>query len=562
MAYLVLARKYRPQNFDEVVGQEHITRTLKNALESKRIAHAYLFSGQRGTGKTSVARILAKALNCPNGKDGNPCNKCDSCTEIMDGNSPDVIEIDGASTTGIDNIRELIENSRFMPVKNKVKVYIIDEVHRISKNAFDALLKTLEEPSEHVYFIFATTEITAVPLTIGSRCQKFTFRKLSTLEIAAALAAILNKEDIKVEQKVLNLIARNSDGALRDAESILDQLISFSGGNITLKQAEELLETVNRNTIILFAASLLEGRTEDALKLIDEASKTGFDEFLFVKHLSSYFRDLLVVKVTKDPGGLLDILGEDELLVLKEQAEKISKTKLFNIIRVMIQLLEDLKFSSYKRVILEAAAVKICGADEMLDLNELLSRVDSIPSGPSPVRDEKKTVKAEAAPLRAGPAASSPADEDLSNAAISISDIEEVDKLSDNGTDSLAIVRKNWNVFVEAVREKKKLAASVLLSASPVEQADGVLKLRVKDDYSRASLESGPIQIILKETFKSIFKKDVKIIVEMSKAAVAEPAGGQRPAAPVKEQPVEPIVNAANKLFGGRVLRKDEHGKL
>ena len=157
MAYLVLARKYRPQTFDEVVGQEHITRTLKNALESKRIAHAYLFSGQRGTGKTSVARILSKALNCTESKDGNPCNKCDSCAEIMEGNSPDVIEIDGASTTGIDNIRELIENSRFMPVKNKVKVYIIDEVHRISKNAFDALLKTLEEPSEHVYFMFATT---------------------------------------------------------------------------------------------------------------------------------------------------------------------------------------------------------------------------------------------------------------------------------------------------------------------------------------------------------------------------------------------------------------------
>ncbi len=555
MAYLVLARKYRPQTFDEVVGQEHITRTLKNALESKRIAHAYLFSGQRGTGKTSVARILSKALNCTESKDGNPCNKCDSCAEIMEGNSPDVIEIDGASTTGIDNIRDLIENSRFMPVKNKVKVYIIDEVHRISKNAFDALLKTLEEPSEHVYFMFATTEITAVPLTIGSRCQKFTFRKLSTQEIAAALAAILNKEDIKVEQKVLNLIARNSDGALRDAESILDQLISFSGGNITLKQAEELLETVNRNTIISFAASLLEGRTEDALKLIDEASKTGFDEFLFVRHLSSYFRDLLVVKVTKEPGSLLDILGEDELLVLKEQAGNISKTKLFNIIRVMIQLLEDLKFASYKRVILEAAAVKICGADEMLDLNELLSRVDSIPSVPLPVSAGKKPEKE---PAEAGDNNI----EDLSNSAISISDIEEVDKLSDSGTDNLAIVRKNWNVFVEAVREKKKLAAGVLLSASPVEQSGGVLKLRVKDDYSKASLESEQIQIILKETFKSIFKKDVKILVEMSKAAVTEPAGGQRSAAPVKEQPVEPIVNAANKLFGGRVLRKDEHGKL
>ena len=508
-----------------------------------------------------MARILSKALNCTESKDGNPCNKCDSCAEIMEGNSPDVIEIDGASTTGIDNIRELIENSRFMPVKNKVKVYIIDEVHRISKNAFDALLKTLEEPSEHVYFMFATTEITAVPLTIGSRCQKFTFRKLSTQEIVAALAAILNKEDIKVEQKVLNLIARNSDGALRDAESILDQLISFSGGNITLKQAEELLETVNRNTILSFAASLIEGRTEDALRQIDEASKTGFDEFLFTRHLSSYFRDLLVVKVTARPDGLLDILGEDELVVLKDQAGKISKTKILNIIRVMIQLLEDLKFSSYKRVILESAAVKICGADELLDLNELLSRVDAIPSGPSAARDEKKSLRAEAAPVKTQAPAVSLKDEDLANAVISISDIEEVGNLSDSGSDSLAIVRKNWNVFVEAVREKKKMAGSVLLSAAPADLSGGVLKLRVKDDYSKASLESQEIQAVLKEAFKSIFKKEVKITVEMVKGAVAE-AGLPRPASSTKDASVDPVVDAANKLFGGRVLRKEEHGKL
>ncbi len=390
MAYLVLARKYRPQTFEEVVGQEHITRTLKNALDSKRVAHAYLLSGQRGTGKTSVARILAKSLNCEEGATGTPCNKCDFCREIMEGNSPDVVEIDGASNTGIDNIRDLIEKSRFLPVKNRVKVYIIDEVHRISKQAFDALLKTLEEPSDHVYFIFATTEIASVPATIASRCQKFTFRKLTVQEIAAHLAKILKLEKIEIETRILGLIARNSDGALRDAESILDQIISFTGGKVKFEEVEELLESVNQNQLFKFTAALLEGRADEALNMIDELAKTGTDEFLFTKNLAVHFRNLLIIKVAKKPEDLMDMLDADDIEKLKEQAGLATKTKLVNSIRVITQLLESLKQSSYKRVLLEVAAIKLAGLDEMLDINDLLKRIDGAGGMPA---EEKKNFK-------------------------------------------------------------------------------------------------------------------------------------------------------------------------
>jgi DNA polymerase-3 subunit gamma/tau len=386
MSYIVFARKYRPQNFDEVAGQEYVTRTLKNAVESKRIAHAYLFSGPRGVGKTSIARILAKAINCTDMKDNNPCGKCNSCMEITEGNSPDIIEIDGASNRGIDEIRDLRDKVKFLPVKNRFKVYIIDEVHMLTNEAFNALLKTLEEPPEHVIFIFATTDMIKVPLTVASRCQKFSFRKLTAAEIAAHLKTILNKEKIEINPKVISLISRNSDGALRDAESLLDQVISFSAGEVKLKDVQELVGTVDNTKILGIVSAASKKETESALKIINELYDIGVDTFLFIKHLAEYFRNILISKMVKDPADFMDMADPEEMAVFLSFSKEFSVSDISNIIKILTDLLEKLKYSAYPRAIIEVAVIKITRMDRLLDISEIYKAIDC-----STDHTEKKT---------------------------------------------------------------------------------------------------------------------------------------------------------------------------
>lgn len=362
MSELVIYRKYRPQKFSEVVGQNHIIRTLTSALNSGQVAHAYLFAGPRGTGKTTVARILAKAINCLSDASLEPCNKCESCLEIMDGRALDLIEIDAASNRGIEEIRELRERVKFAPTRNKYKVFVIDEAHQLTKEAFNALLKTLEEPPAHAIFILATTEAYKMLPTILSRVQRFDFKKISLPDILKRLEMIVKKEKIKVDKKALRIIALNAEGYQRDAESMLGQVIAFSGNKqIVVEDVETILGIVDINLAIKFVDLLADKKSKEALVFIDKFVNQGYDLVQFVQSLINYSRKLLLIRVSKDLSNLIkQELSPEQLNTAKKQAEKFSIEELSRIIEIFIGSLYQMKRSSFPQIIVELAVVDIC----------------------------------------------------------------------------------------------------------------------------------------------------------------------------------------------------------
>jgi DNA polymerase-3 subunit gamma/tau len=330
MSYVVLARRWRPQTFDELVGQPHITTTLKSAIESDRLAHAHLFVGPRGIGKTSAARILAKALNCEKGPAAEPCNKCANCTEVTAGNSMDVIEIDAASSSSVDDVRDLREHVRFAPVKSRFKVYIIDETHMLSSAAFNALLKTLEEPPAHTKFVLATTEVHKIPATIISRCQRFDFRKISEPDIVARLEQICRGEKVEFEEEALLAVAKSAEGSLRDAESILDQLVSFCDAKITYEDVDAVLGLVDWRVFHELSSALREGNIPRELEVVEEIVAAGKDLGQFARDLVYYFRHLLVCKVTGS--GKLVSMPADERAKLVVLAERFTVAELLSLV--------------------------------------------------------------------------------------------------------------------------------------------------------------------------------------------------------------------------------------
>ncbi|MFZ5943175.1 MAG: DNA polymerase III subunit gamma/tau [Bacillota bacterium] len=357
MSYTALYRAFRPQTFSEVVGQEHINKTLKNALLNNRVAHAYLFCGPRGTGKTSSAKILAKAVNCLDVQAGEPCNTCSSCTSINAGNFLDVFEIDAASNRGIDEIRDIRDKVKFAPSQGRTKVYIIDEVHMLTSEAFNALLKTLEEPPGHVLFILATTEPQKIPLTILSRCQRFDFRKISTLEIKEHLAQIVAAEGISVSEEALNTIARKAAGGMRDAISILDQCIAFAGSDIQSSHVEKVLGTLGEDQIFQISQAIVTGDAGTAISLLNESLYAGKDTKQIIRDLIEYFRQLMLCKLSQNDN--LISVSRDMLPAVKKQADKLSIVFLGNIIIKLNEIEKDLRWSSQPQILLEAAIVEI-----------------------------------------------------------------------------------------------------------------------------------------------------------------------------------------------------------
>ncbi len=358
MSYTVFALKWRPQDFESIVGQEHIIGTLKNAIQRGRLAHAYLFTGPRGVGKTSCARILAKALNCKEGPTLKPCQKCPACLEINQGRSLDVIEIDGASNRGIDEIRALRENVKFSPTQGKYKVYIIDEVHQITPDGFNALLKTLEEPPEFVKFIFATTHPQKVLPTIISRCQRMDFRRITVIEIIDQLEKIARQERITVDAEVLAAIARSSDGSLRDAESVLDQLVSFSQENISLKDVLAVLGLVEQDVLFTLTDKIIQKDPAGALKLFNRIIDEGKDPGVFLVNFIEHFRNLMVAKVSQADTKLVDLPQEicDRLF---EQSQAMSLEEIFTAFNILIATQEMTKRLDSQRIPLEISLVRL-----------------------------------------------------------------------------------------------------------------------------------------------------------------------------------------------------------
>lgn len=372
-----LYRVYRPKNFSNVIGQEHIVRTLKNQIENNNVGHAYLFCGTRGTGKTSTAKIFSRAVNCTNLHNDEPCNECENCREILEDKTMDVVEIDAASNNSVGDIRELRENVKYSPAKAKYKVYIIDEVHMLSQGAFNALLKTLEEPPSYVIFILATTEPHKIPATILSRCQRFDFKRVTVKDISSRMRYICEKEGIEADEKALNLIARNSQGALRDALSILDQCISFEGNKISYNDVIELLGSVNIEQLFDLAESIIKEDTRKSLQILNDFIIWGKDVRNLVNDLIDHFRNLMVCKISNDLDEIIS-LPEETIDLLKQQAETIDTNNLIRILNILSEAQDGMKISSNPRVLMEVTMMKI--AQPMFDESKeaLIKRIENL----------------------------------------------------------------------------------------------------------------------------------------------------------------------------------------
>ena len=375
MEHQSLYRKWRPQTFEDIIGQKHITQTLINAISLNRISHAYIFSGPRGVGKTTTARILAKSLNCENGPTPHPCNKCERCNRITDGYSMDVMEIDGASNNGVDSIRELRNKVNFAPAEGRYKIYIIDEVHMLSQGAFNALLKTLEEPPPHVIFIFATTAPHKIPSTILSRCQWFNFRRISLADIVAKLKMIVKDEKLNIDDKTLNIIARSSTGSMRDAESALDQIIAYCGKDITSQSVREVLGIIEEEVFFEFLEAIIKNDTLKGIEIINRTSDLGEDASQFIKNLMEYVHNLSLAKVCqKEILNLKGIFTEDRERLLK-QSKKIKLEKLFNIVNYLTEAERKMRYTHHPWILLEMLVIKFT-AGENYSLKEVEEEKD------------------------------------------------------------------------------------------------------------------------------------------------------------------------------------------
>ncbi len=373
LSYQVIARKWRPQSFTDVVGQNHITQTLTNALKNGRLPHALLFTGPRGTGKTSSARILAKALRCPNAVNFTPCNQCDSCREIASGASLDVIEIDGASNNGVDSIRELRDTVAFMPSSGKYKIYIIDEVHMLSTSAFNALLKTLEEPPSHVVFIMATTEAHKIPQTILSRCQRFDFRRISTRQITERLKLICDQDGVTAEDDALWVIARQGDGSMRDSQSLLDQVITFANGPLTKDNVVGILGLTDRALLFETLHVLVNRDTRGTVGVIEKISAAGFEPHLFSQDLLEMIRNLLLVKVSQENVTSVLELPDSELKNLQDMAAQLPEEDIHLLFDMALKGGSDIPRAQDPRIVLEVVLLRMASSPKMVDLKNILN---------------------------------------------------------------------------------------------------------------------------------------------------------------------------------------------
>ena len=505
--YQALYRQYRPKTFDEVLGQKHITITLRNQIQKENIGHAYLFSGTRGTGKTSTAKIFSRAVNCLNPKDGDPCNECEICRGILDESIMDVIEMDAASNRGINDIRELRDKVIYPPTRAKYKVYIIDEVHMLTTEAFNALLKILEEPPKHLIFILATTEPEKLLPTILSRCQRFDFKRVTMADIIDNMRSICDKLGIEVEDKVLNLIARNSDGAMRDALSLLDQCTSFSSGKISYEDATSILGIVNADLILNMAADIIDKNLEKVLKSINDIIQDGKDIHQFIKDLIHHFRNLMIIKTSQNPRELIEI-DEDSLERYLNQSKNISLSFILRSLDILTLADEKSKWSTQPRIILEMAAIQLTKLDEELSLEE---RVKKLEMG---IRTEQKTFKEELPKITNTPT------ERTSQISREKPKEEQVEKevFIDDGKElQFETITKDWQSILQIIKSKKMNIFALLIEGQPISYEKDLLIIGYKEPFGfHKEAVSTPInKEFVEQIFSTHFKKKIDIKFEM-----------------------------------------------
>jgi DNA polymerase III subunit gamma/tau len=562
MSYLVFARKWRPQTFEEVVGQKAVTQTLTNALAANRIAHAYLFSGPRGVGKTSAARILAKALNCEGGVSRDPCNACPSCLDITQGRHLDVIEVDGASNRGIDEIRELRENVRFSPYRARYKVIVIDEVHMLTEPAFNALLKTLEEPPSRVVFVLATTEAHKVPLTIVSRCQRFEFHRIGTAEMTQRLQEMAQEEGVAIDPESLQMIARGAEGSLRDAQSLLDQVVSYSGTQVKPEDVATILGIVDRHKVEEAVGHILDGEGSPLLQVVEDFCLAGHDLRLFCVGLLERIRDLMVIRVAASPDSLLGG-GGGISASLKGKAAGLSFPELDRLLQILMQAEVEMRRSPYPRFVLEMALLRMVEGRKLQPVEEIWKRLCQMEKKLSrdtatPREDVPPREPTQGPSLRAGEGVPEEAGKDETKEATWASGGNEAEPSRNWVADP------RWAEFKRAVMREKVSLAPLLEYFSSVSPQGYSLMIQVDgtNSYLSGVLEDQGSRRILEGAIKSVFGQSLRIRYEFGKNRAERreifpsPEPPEPDPAPSSAPSVHSVVEKALEVFEGRVVKR------
>ncbi|AYF53971.1 DNA polymerase III subunit gamma/tau [Clostridium novyi] len=510
MGYTALYREWRPRTFEEVVGQEHITLTLKNQMKNNRIAHAYLFCGTRGTGKTSTAKIFSKAVNCLNPQDGEPCNECDMCKKINAGLAIDVSEMDAASHNKVDDIRDLIEEVKYPPREGKYKVYIMDEAHMLTQGAVNAFLKTLEEPPEKVVFILATTDPQKLPITILSRCQRFDFKRIKSDDIFERLIKITKEQGIFADNKSLSLIARMSDGAMRDALSILDQAISMGNGKVDYDQVINMLGLVTNDNLLKLTNTIIDKDIENSIRIIDDVVYAGKDINLFIKDMIHHMRNLMMVKVSQNPEDVLD-MSEENINFLKEQSKKIRIEEIMRCIRILQECEEQSKWSKQGRIYLELSIIKMCKIEYDTSKEVLLSRLNKlekiIKEGNITIDTNISNTKNQFAENKSIKKVSS-----LNEQRLNLK--EEILEVNSNSKITIEDVKKSWKDILEIFKAKRHMVLyASLITGNVIQCKGGVITIKYDQQYAFniKRLEKEDSRKIVEEIFSHELKENVRI---------------------------------------------------
>ena len=513
MSYTALYRKWRPTSFEEVRGQDHIVKTLKNQINSGRIGHAYLFCGTRGTGKTSIAKIFARAVNCEHPVDGSPCGECSMCRQIAEGASLNVVEIDAASNNGVENIRDIREQVQYPPTDGRYRVYIIDEVHMLSIGAFNALLKTLEEPPSYVIFILATTEVHKIPITILSRCQRYDFKRISIDTIAGRLAELTQAEQIDVDDRALRYVARAADGSMRDALSLLDQCVAFHfGEKLTYDNVLEVLGAVDNRVFSKLFQAVLASDTKACIREIEEMIIQGRDLSQLVNDFVWYMRNLLIAKTTDEPGDMLD-MSEENLAVLKEEAAGVDTETLMRYIRIFSELSGQLRYASQKRILVEIAFIKLTTPSMEQNLDSILQRITLLEQKMQEMPDNLQKL-ASLVPA-AGQAAS------FKTAVVETPPEPKTVSLPPAQYEDLMLMRKEWG----RIASLSQLVGSIRLSLpkTSVEPAgEGCLCIVCTDENTFGIINREPELKNLQEVVQEKYKKTLQFKVRLESSAVPQ----------------------------------------
>lgn len=509
MAYKALYREWRPKTFEDIIGQEHVTTTLKNQILTNRIAHAYLFCGTRGTGKTSTSKVFAKALNCLNPHDGEPCNECEMCVKINEGLAIDISEMDAASRNKVENMRDIIDEVQYPPQEAKYKIYILDEVHMLTTGAVNAFLKTLEEPPSNVIFILATTDPQKLPITILSRCQRFDFKRISNNHMVNRLRKIVKEKGVFADDKSLALICRVSDGAMRDALSILDQSISMGDGKVDYDELVSMLGLVTNDHLLKITDAVIEKNIEKTMRVIEDIVFSGKDMSLFIKDLTSHFRNLLMVKVTNNPEEVLD-MSEENIELVKGQGERLRIEEIMRDIRILQECEESSKVSKQARLYMELAAIKMCKIEYDTSKEVIISRInrieEAIKSGKIAVR-AKAEVKEPDMVKESKVAQVTRRPEKKEDASINTS-------FNEDSKISIDEVKRAWKDILERFKARRAMVVYASLSTGkPVSCNNGVIEIQYEDQYgfNKSRLEKPDTSKLVNEVFSEVLKDGVRV---------------------------------------------------